>query len=111
VAPPEGALPEAAAAGADVLQEPSSRVCTSLLPSVIDSVNRPVCRSGDAVVLTRMRYGPLPGNTCATRAEHPGPPLSLMIDSSRSEPRMIRTGLKSSEARSMVIGRPAVVVN
>src|SRR5688572_17096597 len=76
--------------------------CTGFVPSVIDSEKRPVWRSGLAVVLTRIRYGPRLGKVRDTRDEQPGPPSSLMIDWSRSEPRMISTGSKSSDDRSIV---------
>jgi len=74
-----------------------------LAPRVIDSVKLPVCRFGEFVVLTRMRYGPRLGNARTIRDEQPGPPSSLMMELSRSSPRTINTGSKSSEERSSVI--------
>src|SRR5882757_11178849 len=84
---------------------------TCELPSLIDSVKRPVCRWGEDVVLTRIRYGPEPVNACDTRDAQPGPPSSLMIDCARSSPRTISTGSKSVDARSIVKVRPGAVMN
>src|SRR2546425_666172 len=104
-APP--APPDAPAPRCPQLELSSSRV--GLDPCVMDSENRPVCRGGVEVVFTRIRYGPRLGNVRDTRAAQPGPPSSLMMELSRSSPRMIRTGSKSSDARSTVTGPDGAV--
>src|SRR5204863_208941 len=85
--------------------------CTGLETSVIVSEKRPVCRSGELVVFTRIRYGPVLRNARDTRDAQPGPPSSFTIDCASPSPRMMSTGSKSLDDRSIVISRPGVVVN